>query len=208
LPVHRPRSTTSGRQVETHTTFGEKTPTSLDLPVSEECKRVLLYAWEEAEALAYKHIGTEHLLLGILREQDCYAAQLLNENGVALESTRAQVAGESRKEVASYASPVTASALKEGEVYFSVQFADEQMLIPIVETWVFAGRKLNPQDAENRLYFQDVESYLQGIRHGFPAAETARFQVAIEENTKHIFEYEHALEELMRCSLRRRKQTR
>ena len=79
------------------------------------------------------------------------------------------------------------------------------MLIPIMETWVFAGRNLDPEDAENHLYFQDVESYLQGMRYGSATAENATFQVALEENTKHIFRYEHALEELPKCSLRQRK---
>jgi hypothetical protein len=108
------------------------------------------------------------------------------------------------RELKSYAEPVTPTLLKEGEVYWSVQYADEQMLIPIIETWVFAGRILNPEDAENRLYFQDVESYLQGIRYSSATAEKATFQFADEGNAKHIFEYEHALEELLKCSLRRR----
>jgi hypothetical protein len=104
-----------------------------------------------------------------------------------------------------YAQPVTAKVLEQGRVYFSVQFADDDMLIPIMETWVFAGRKLDPKDAENHLYFQDVESYLQGIRYGTANDENATFQIALQENTKHFFEYEYALEELLKCSLRRRR---
>lgn len=109
------------------------------------------------------------------------------------------------RELKSYAEPVTPRSLREGEVYWSVQYADEQMFIPILETWVFAGRKLKPEDAENHLYFQDAESYLQGIRYSSATAENATFQLALEGNIKHIFEYEHALEELLRCSLRRRR---
>ena len=104
-----------------------------------------------------------------------------------------------------YAQPVTAKVLEQGRVYFSVQFADDNMLIPIMETWVFAGRNLDPEDTENHLYFQDVESYLQGIRYDTATDEDATFQVALEENTKHFFDYEYALEELLKCSLRRRK---
>jgi hypothetical protein len=109
------------------------------------------------------------------------------------------------RELKSYAEPVPANGLKEGEVYWSVQYADEHMLIPIIETWIFAGRNLDPADAENHLYFQDVESYLQGIRYSSANTEDATFQVALERTPNHIFEYEHALEELMKCSLRRRK---
>ena len=51
------------KQIEGHTTIREKVSTSVDLPLSNECKRVLAYAAEEAERLSHKHIGTEHLLL-------------------------------------------------------------------------------------------------------------------------------------------------
>ena len=97
-------------------------------------------------------------------------------------------------------------ALKVGEVYFSVQFADEDLLIPIMETWVFAGSNLDREGpGSDRLYFQDVESYRQGVRYESATSDDARFQVQSEKNIKHIFEYERSLEQLMKCSLRRRK---
>ena len=80
------------KQVEAHTTIGEKVSTSVDLPLSNECKRVLAYAAEEAERLSHKHIGTEHLLLGLLREEKCFAAEMLRERGVRLASIREQLA--------------------------------------------------------------------------------------------------------------------
>ena len=54
------------KQIEGHTKFREKVSTSVDLPLSHECKRVLAYGAEETERLSQKHIGTEHLLLGLL----------------------------------------------------------------------------------------------------------------------------------------------
>src|SRR6266851_4836414 len=69
------------KQIEGHTTIREKVSTSVDLPLSNECKRVLAYAAEEAERLSHKHIGTEHLLLGLLREEKCFAAEILQERG-------------------------------------------------------------------------------------------------------------------------------
>ena len=66
------------KQIEGHTTMREKVSTSVDLPLSNECKRVLAYAAEEAERLSHKHIGTEHLLLGLLREEKCFAAEILH----------------------------------------------------------------------------------------------------------------------------------
>src|SRR5579883_1457772 len=67
---------------------GPKTATSVDLPLSHETKRVLAYGAEEAERMLRKEIGTPHLLLGLLREENCFGAQLLREQGITLESAR------------------------------------------------------------------------------------------------------------------------
>jgi hypothetical protein len=108
------------------------------------------------------------------------------------------------RELKSYAEPVSTTSLREGHVYFSVQYADDSLCVPLIETLVFAGRSLDGGDAD-LLYFQDVESYRQGIRHGSPEAENAKFQSGREGKINHIFEYEDALNELMKCSLRRGK---
>lgn len=76
------------QQIEAHTFIREKVSTSVDLPLSNECKRVLAYAAEEAERLSHRHIGSEHLLLGLLRETNSFAAQLLNSEGVFLDRAR------------------------------------------------------------------------------------------------------------------------
>src|SRR5579883_3272186 len=80
------------KQIEGHTTIREKVSTSVDLPLSNECKRVLAYAAEEAERLSHKHIGTEHLLLGLLREEKCFAAEILHERGLKLVAIREELA--------------------------------------------------------------------------------------------------------------------
>lgn len=77
------------KQIERHTTVHEKIPTSVDLPINKECQRILLHASVEAERLGHRYVGTEHLLLGLLLEKECYAAHLLNESGVSLEVARA-----------------------------------------------------------------------------------------------------------------------
>src|SRR6202022_809261 len=81
------------KQIEGHTTIREKVSTSVDLPLSNECKRVLAYAAEEAERLSHKHIGTEHLLLGLLREEKCFAAEILQERGLELPAVREEGRG-------------------------------------------------------------------------------------------------------------------
>jgi hypothetical protein len=79
------------KDVEGQTVIREKVSTSVDLPLSNECKRILAYATEEADKLSHKHIGTGHLFLGVLREQGCFAAKLLHERGIALEMAREQI---------------------------------------------------------------------------------------------------------------------
>jgi ATP-dependent Clp protease ATP-binding subunit ClpC len=69
----------------------------VDLPLSNECKRVLAYAAEEAERLSHKHIGTEHLLLGLLREEKCFAAEILHERGLRLSTIREELARSSQE---------------------------------------------------------------------------------------------------------------
>jgi ATP-dependent Clp protease ATP-binding subunit ClpA len=69
----------------------EKVSTATDLPLSTECKRILAYAAEEAERLNHRHIGTEHLLLGILREEKSLAAEILQERGLRLNTIREEL---------------------------------------------------------------------------------------------------------------------
>jgi hypothetical protein len=78
-------------QIEDQTTVREKVSTSVDLPLSHECKRVLTYGAEEAKRLNHNHIDTPHLLLGLLREEKSFAAQILRNQGLALDSVREQV---------------------------------------------------------------------------------------------------------------------
>jgi ATP-dependent Clp protease ATP-binding subunit ClpC len=62
--------------------------TSVDLPLSNECKHILAYGADEAEKLEHHDIDTDHLLLGILREDTCFAARLLGERGLQLSQAR------------------------------------------------------------------------------------------------------------------------
>ncbi len=52
---------------------------------------MLSYAGEEAQELGHKHVGTEHLLLGLLREEKCFAAEILHERGLRLYATREEI---------------------------------------------------------------------------------------------------------------------
>lgn len=68
-----------------------KVSTSVDLPLTHESKRVLAYAAEESQRRNHKHIDAAHLLLGLLREEKCFAAELLRDHGVTVALVREQV---------------------------------------------------------------------------------------------------------------------
>ena len=118
------------KQIEGRTTIRDKVSTSVDLPLSLECKRVLAYAAEEAERLAHKHIGTEHLLLGLLREDKSFAAEILHERGLRLSTLREELS-RAQSEKPSANRPKETSLLSE----FSrdlTQAAMENQLDPLV----------------------------------------------------------------------------
>jgi ATP-dependent Clp protease ATP-binding subunit ClpC len=61
-----------------------------DLPYTSRAKKVLELAMTEARELNHSYVGTEHLLLGLLREEKGIAAQVLTDAGVSLEASRAE----------------------------------------------------------------------------------------------------------------------
>ena len=65
--------------------------TGPDLPYTSRAKKVLELAMSEARDLEHSFVGTEHLLLGLLREEKGIAAQVLNSFGVTLEDARDEV---------------------------------------------------------------------------------------------------------------------
>jgi ATP-dependent Clp protease ATP-binding subunit ClpC len=66
----------------------EKKSTREDLPLSNENKRILAYAAQEADRQVHKHIGVEHLLLGMLCEERSFAARFLRKRGIEPNNVR------------------------------------------------------------------------------------------------------------------------
>ena len=79
------------KQIGEHTGPREKLSTAVDLPLSSEVKRVLANAAEEAEGEPHRNIGPEHLLVGLLLEEKCFAAEMLAQRGVQLDVVRAEI---------------------------------------------------------------------------------------------------------------------
>jgi hypothetical protein len=69
----------------------QRIPVSVDLPLSEHAKLALTYAMEEADRLNSKRIGSEHLLLGLLHNNEFASAKVLAQFGASLESLRKRV---------------------------------------------------------------------------------------------------------------------
>ena len=80
------------REITNRVTIGEKLAASVDLPLSNECTHILRYAREEAELMSHRKISTEHLLLGMLRETNSLAAEILRAHGLSLVPIREQIA--------------------------------------------------------------------------------------------------------------------
>jgi ATP-dependent Clp protease ATP-binding subunit ClpC len=71
--------------------FEEAIATSVEIPFEQTTKRVLEAAATEADRLLHHHIGTEHLLLGLLYEEHCDAAQILVGHGLRLDAVRQEI---------------------------------------------------------------------------------------------------------------------
>src|SRR6059036_2458185 len=69
---------------------GPSQDTGPDLPYTSRAKKVLELSMSEARELGHSYVGTEHLLLGLLREEKGIAAQVLTDAGVNLEAARAE----------------------------------------------------------------------------------------------------------------------
>jgi ATP-dependent Clp protease ATP-binding subunit ClpC len=78
-------------EVEKLVQTGPDTVTMGKLPQTPRAKKVIEYAIEEARNLNHNYVGTEHLLLGLLREQEGMAAQVLMNLGLKLEDVREEV---------------------------------------------------------------------------------------------------------------------
>jgi len=109
------------KEIEGDRVFVERVSSSQELPLSEESKKILAYASHEAESMMHPYVGTEHLLIGILRVDPCVASRLLTGHGFNLYGVREEAialikereASKQKKELpflAEYARDLTALA--------------------------------------------------------------------------------------------------
>jgi len=79
-------------EIDKRVTRGERISTSVEMPLSTQCKNILRKAAEEAERLGHRYVGTEHILLGILGEKGTFAAEILQARGLKPQTVREQLA--------------------------------------------------------------------------------------------------------------------
>ena len=78
-------------EIEKIVKTGPSMVTMGQLPFTQMAKKVLELSMEEASSLSHNYIGTEHLLLGLIKENEGIAAQVLTNLGVKLEDVREEV---------------------------------------------------------------------------------------------------------------------
>lgn len=86
---------------------------AVEIPFTPRAKRVLELSWDEARQLGHNYIGTEHLLLGLIREGEGVAARVLENLGVDLNKIRSNVVkmlGETKPQAVSSGSGVSSSS--------------------------------------------------------------------------------------------------
>ena len=79
------------REIEGERVFVERISSTAELPLSEESKKILAYASHEAESMLHSTVGSEHLLIGLLRVEDSLAMRILAQNGLDLYTVREEV---------------------------------------------------------------------------------------------------------------------
>jgi ATP-dependent Clp protease ATP-binding subunit ClpC len=113
------------REIEGERVFVERISSTAELPLSEESKKVLAYAAHEAESMLHPAVGSEHLLVGILRVEGCLAMRILTQQGFDVYTLREEVlsltkereASQQKKELpflSEYSRDLTALAQQDG----------------------------------------------------------------------------------------------
>jgi ATP-dependent Clp protease ATP-binding subunit ClpC len=110
------------------TKAGEPIATTVDLPLSHQCRRALGYAVEEAQLTSYQQIGTGHLLLGVLREGG-EACSCLGNLGITLDRARAAlvVAGLDASEPSPVPQRPTVSSNRQAAIRLLMQLPEDRM---------------------------------------------------------------------------------
>src|SRR5579864_392904 len=85
------------REIEGDRVYVERISSTAELPLSEESKKILAYASNEAESMFHATVGSEHMLIGILRVEGCSAMRILAQRGLDVYTVREEVLAITKK---------------------------------------------------------------------------------------------------------------
>jgi ATP-dependent Clp protease ATP-binding subunit ClpC len=118
------------KEIENRTVMSDRISLHIDLQLSDGAKRALSFATEESELLGNRHIGIEHLLLGLLREENSIAAEVLYARGLRLSDVRQDLARQIHVESVTQNMPLDASRVTD---------RDDQWVDELSEACIDAG---------------------------------------------------------------------
>ena len=174
----RPQPRTTERPSARRALVGRKLPNPMFERFTERARQVVVLAQEEARTLKHNYIGTEHILLGLLREEEGLAARVLESLDITVERVRAQVVRivGSGEEVTSGQIPFTPRAKK------VLELALREALVPRPQLHRHRAHPARPRPRERgrgrphparlrrRLGEDPQRGHPHALRPGWPAA--------------------------------------
>jgi ATP-dependent Clp protease ATP-binding subunit ClpA len=133
-----------------------------DMQLTPRAKRVIDLAYDEARQLSNNYIGTEHLLLGLIREGEGLAGRVLAKLGVELERTREEV----RKLQDNDSGRVVRAAVSLSFIYEHKLFAEEFAKLPAEQQAALTGEGLPLNKLPDSMYQIIQKLFEAGIRGG------------------------------------------
>lgn len=176
------------KEIEGQITIGQQVSTSVEMPLSKESKHILTCAAEEADLLGHRHIGTEHLLLAMLREEKCLAARILQKRDVRLAELRGELAERSEAQESRERSELAAH-LEEAGPRGRVGAGPELSLSDLMKSWSEHDAKKFASFFEEEGQFVDARGQVwsrradieKGAKHTFAESMSGASRGKIEE---------------------------
>jgi ATP-dependent Clp protease ATP-binding subunit ClpA len=172
-------------EVEKHVRSGPETVTLGKLPQTPRTKKVIEYATEDARSLGHNHVGTEHLLLGLLREKEGVACQVLRDLNLELDEVRTEtleLLGQEVRQIKVLSQDEVIVAGKETLAPFSLRFDSKALKCELldaesnsVDSFEFGGivgmytfNALRKHEATQKL-LRDLKEFLKNEQGSDPS---------------------------------------